>query len=163
MIFAAPSLCDELAQEQPSGVESTETTAAPQLSVKERTEFLVKVGIMERATVNQDVLRETNEVTMDPSRRPGFCFLIDPPNDEPYEIYSVHYLPAPPEKLSGIFREYDPNTAVSGIKTPIEHAQGIRPFCYDFHPGDPLGEYRIEVFINGTRYTTLPLNVIAPD
>ncbi len=146
MSFAAPSLCDESA-----------------LSVKERSEFLVKVGIMESATANQDVLRETNEITMDPSRRPGFCFLIDPPNDEPYEIYSVHYLPATPKNLTGIFREYDTNTAVSGIKTPIEHAQGIRPFCYDFHPGDPLGEYRIEVFINGTLYTTLPLNVIAPD
>ena len=31
-----------------------------------------------------------------------------------------------------------------------------------FHAGDPLGEYRVEVFIDGSLKTTLRLKVVAP-
>jgi len=49
----------------------------------EKRDFLVKIGVMQPATLTKDRLWETNVISMDPSRRPGFCFLVDPPNTTP--------------------------------------------------------------------------------
>ncbi len=126
-------------------------------------DFLVKVGIMQSATPTKDRLVETNEVTMDPSRIPGFCFIVDPPSKDPYEVYSIHYLPEPPQKLTGSFQGRELASAVDGINARLKRVEGIRSFCFDFHPGDPLGTYLIEVFINNTLKTTLRLEVIPSD
>ena len=126
----------------------------------ENQDFLVKFGVMEPATLKKDRLRETRIVTMDPFRRPGWCFLVHPPNDEPYEIYSIHYLPDEPTRLTGSFKGEPPAKAVAGIKTAVRLVEGIRAFCFDFHHGDPLGEYRFEVFIKGVLTNNLSLNVV---
>ena len=105
--------------------------------------FVVKFGVMEPANATRDRLRETRKITMDPSRRPGWCFLVDPPNAEPYEIYSIHYLPKEPTSLTGDFKGEQPAQAIAGIKTAVKLVEGIRPFCFDFHRGDPLGEVPI--------------------
>lgn len=129
----------------------------------ERRQFVIKAGIMEPADSGRDRLRETRTISADPSRRPGWCFLVDPPTDAPYEVYSITYLPLPPDRLTGDFKDEQPDRAVSGLKTAIERVDGIRPFCFDFHAGDPLGEYRVEVFVDGALETTLRLQVVAPD
>ena len=118
---------------------------------------------MERATPTKGRLWETRTITMDPSRRPGWCFLVDPPNDEPYDVCSVHYLPRAPRSLTGDFKGTPAADATTAIRTRVQRVDGIRPFCFDFHQGDPLGEYRVEVFINnGTLKTTLTVEVVAP-
>jgi len=127
----------------------------------ERPGFKVKAGLLEGATASEARLRETAEVTMDPARRPGWCFLVDPPNSRHYEVYSVHHLPGAPKSLARDFEGIAPDRAVDGIKTNVEQVDGSRTFCFDFNPGDPLGEYRVEVFINGTLQTTIRLNVVA--
>lgn len=124
--------------------------------------FVVRLGIMEHASPTADRLRETDKVTMDPTRVPGFCFLVDPPSSAPYEVYSISYLPGAPSHLTGDFKGRKPAGAVRGVRSATQRVSGIRPFCFNFDPGDPLGEYRIEVFINGTRKTTLHLEVVAP-
>jgi hypothetical protein len=117
---------------------------------------------MDPADSRGDQLRETRTISADPSRRPGWCFIVDPPTDAPYEVYSIHYLPLAPDSLTGEFAGAKPHSAVNGLKTEIKRADGIRPFCFDFHAGDPLGEYRVEVFIDGSLKTTLRLEVVAP-
>jgi hypothetical protein len=95
---------------------------------------------------------------MDPTRRPGWCFLVDPPTDETYEVYSVTYLPAQPTQLHGDFAGQ--SEASSGLKSVASRVAGIRPFCFDFDSGDPLGDYRVEVFINGERHSELRMEVV---
>jgi len=124
-------------------------------------DYLVKVGVMEPATDTEDRLRETQRLTMDPTRRPGFCFLVHPPNAEAYEVYSIHHLPDSPSHLTGDFNGVQSTQAPKGIRTATKRVDGIRPFCFDFHPGDPLGEYRIEVFINDALKATLRLDVVS--
>jgi hypothetical protein len=124
--------------------------------------FIVRAGVMERAGAERDRLRETQEIPLDPTRRPGWCFIVDPPNPEPYEVYSVHHLPSAPKALTGDFATSAADEALSGIKTEVDRVDGIRPFCFDFHAGDPTGTYRIEVFINGVLSTTLQLHVHSP-
>lgn len=120
--------------------------------------FLVKAGIMEPASAGVDRLQETQRVTMDPARRPGWCFLVDPPDDQTYEVYSVTYLPDPPRQLTGDFAGQ--SEASPGLRSATSRVDGIRPFCFDFDPGDPLGEYRVEVFINGARHSELRMQVV---
>ena len=127
-----------------------------------RREFIIRAGLMEPADARGDRLRETRTISADPSRRPGWCFIVDPPNDAPYEVYSIHYVPRPPDRLTGDFTGAKPDSALNGLKTEIKRVGGIRPFCFDFHAGDPLGEYRVEVFIDGSLKTTLRLKVVAP-
>ena len=130
-------------------------------------DFIIKVGVIKRTTPTRSKLLETNEFPMDPTKRPGFCFIIDPPNEKPYEVYSISYLPKNPKKLTGEFKDMKLSRAVAGIKTKIKHVDGIRPFCFNFNKGDPIGKYAIEVFINNTLKATLnldvvPLNSISP-
>lgn len=125
-------------------------------------DFVIKVGVMERAAEGKDRLRETRTITMDPARRPGWCFLVDPPTDEPYEVYSITYLPSAPRRLSGDFKEEKSARAVGGLTTDGKVVDGIHPFCFDFDAGDPLGEYRVEVFVAGALKTTLRVQVVAP-
>jgi hypothetical protein len=128
----------------------------------ERRDFIIKAGVMEPADARGDRLRETLTISADPSRRPGWCFLVDPPTRDSYEVYSVHYLPMAPERLTGDFAGIDPRGEFKGLKSEVKRVDGIRPFCFDFHAGDRLGEYRVAVFINGVLKTTLHLQVIAP-
>jgi len=127
-----------------------------------RREFIIKAGVMEPADARGDRLRETRTISADPGRRPGWCFIVDPPTDAPYEVYSIHYLPLPPDRLTGDFAGVKPDRAVNGLKTELKRVDGIRPFCFDFHAGGPLGEYRVEVFIDGSLKTTRRLKVVAP-
>jgi hypothetical protein len=124
----------------------------------ERTTFLIKAGIMEPAATGVDRLQETQSVTMDPTRRPGWCFLVDPPDDQTYEVYSVTYLPGQPRQLTGDFAGQSEPSA--GLMSATSRVDGIRPFCFGFDRGDPLGEYRVEVFINGARHTELRMQVV---
>jgi hypothetical protein len=125
-------------------------------------DFVIKAGVMEPADAHGDRLRETQTISADPRRRPGWCFIVDPPSDAPYEIYSVHHLPSPPDKLTGDFSGAKPDSGASGLKTAVKRTDGIRPFCFDFNDGDPLGEYKVEIFIDGSLKTTLRLQVVAP-
>ncbi len=112
------------------------------------------------ATESVHRLRETNTLAMDPDRTPGFCFLVHPPNRDPYEVFSIHYLPATPDRLTGTFEGSPPSQASQGIRTPTKSVDGIHPFCFDFHQGDPLGEYRVDVFVNNQLEETLRLEVV---
>lgn len=122
-------------------------------------DFIVKAGIMEPAGAGTDRLHETSTITMDPNRQPGWCFVIDPPNDEPYDVYSVHHLPEAPRTLSGDFAHQ--STETTEHRTATRRADGIRPFCFSFHDGDPIGEYRIIVFINDKPSAKIRLQVLA--
>jgi len=128
----------------------------------DRTEFIVEIGVMEQVMEGSDRLRPTRSLTIDPSRRPGFCFIVDPPTDAPYEVYSVHYLPAVPAILTGDFAGKSTDRAPSGMTTRTERTNGIRPFCFDFHDGDPIGTYKVHVFINSSLSANFDLEVTEP-
>ncbi len=122
----------------------------------ERRDFVVKYGVMEVVDARRAALHETKRITRDPGRCPGWSFIVDPPSDSPYEVYSIHHLPAPPGALSGNLERQ-----ARGFKTPVAHVQGVRRFDFDFDEDDPVGAYRIEVFVNGTLKATLRFDLVA--
>jgi hypothetical protein len=128
----------------------------PPATAAERRDFVVKYGVMEAVDAMHGALRETKRITRDPGRCPGWSFIVDPPSDSPYEVYSIHHLPAPPGTLSGNLERQ-----AAGFKTPVEHVQGVRRFDFDFDEDDPLGAYSIEVFVNGKLKATLRFTLVA--
>jgi hypothetical protein len=132
--------------------------AASACGERAQTAFILKAGTMESSSPGIDRRHETQRITMDPTRRPGWCFLVDPSDYETYEVYSVTYLPGQPKELTRDFAGQSESSA--GLRSATSRVDGVRPFCFDFHHGDPLGEYRVEVFINGARHTELRMHVV---
>jgi hypothetical protein len=125
--------------------------------------FVVKAGILEAGSDGERQLRETHTIPLEPDRRPSWCFVVAPPNDEPYDVYSVTYPPAAPARLTGDFSGEEAAAAATfGLRTEPKHVDGVRPFCFELHAGDPLGEYRVEVFVDEMLRETLRLQVVAP-
>jgi len=122
--------------------------------------FVVKLGVMDPVDLRENRFRETRTVTRDARRRPGWCFVVDPPSDAPYEVYSVHHLPGTTDRPPGRGRDAG---AARDLETPARRVTGVQPFCFDFDERDPLGDYRIDVFIDRTLKARLELEVIAPN
>lgn len=85
---------------------------------------------------------------LDMKKNHVFGYEIVPPDELEYEVYSIDYLPAEPETLSGALSGKSTADFAKGIKSPTVIAKGISYSSFQFDRGDPLGEYRIEVYIN---------------
>ena len=69
----------------------------------------------------------------------------------------------PPANLTGDFAGESTDRAPSGMTTRTERTEGIRPFRFDFHDGDPIGTYKIRVFINSALTASFDLDVTELD
>jgi hypothetical protein len=111
--------------------------------------------LMDGEQPRQYLLEETTIVPRDVDGMTGICFSIRPPDDEIYETYSVHYLPSPPG-------DDDPQASRpdGGIVMPTERVRGERLFSWGFDDNDPLGPYRIQVFVNGSLVAEKTIEVV---
>jgi hypothetical protein len=127
-------------------------------------EFRIRFGVIEVVGPNQFKL--TQETTRLPrlTRSQGLLYGVEitPRHSTDYETYFVARLPAPPKQLSGLVGGNSPATAVSGLKSAVQRARGpsIMPFWFD--EGDPLGQYSLEVFVNGLSRGVIRYEVVAP-
>jgi len=128
-------------------------------------EFRIRFGIIQEVGPNQFKL--TQEATRVPRltrAQHGLIYGVEitPRHSTDYETYFVARLPAPPKQLSGLVGGNSPATAVSGLKSAVQRARGpsIMPFWFD--EGDPLGQYSLEVFVNGQSRGVIRYEVVAP-
>jgi hypothetical protein len=110
---------------------------------------------------HQILVERTSVVPRDVGGYTALGFEIHPPGDEPYQVYSVHYLPEArvPAPLPDGFEA----VANGGIKTSTDTVVGPRVFSFGFDETDPLGLYRIEVFVNGRLAGEASIQVVEPD
>jgi hypothetical protein len=88
------------------------------------------------------------EVQADRSNSLG-C-VIRPPDTSPYTYYSIVFLPGVPERVgSNWSRSYRPEDAPKGLRAAVQSTQGDALLSWELQPGDPFGEYRVEIYING--------------
>jgi len=117
--------------------------------------------IWEGSQPRQVLIEKTSVVPRDIDGDTALGFEIHPPGDNPYEVYSLHYLPngssAPPSSQG--FEA----VAGGGIRTPTEKVVGSRVFSFGFDETDPLGTYRIEVFVNNRLVAQASMQVVDPD
>jgi hypothetical protein len=76
--------------------------------------------------------------------------VISPASDEPFEYYTVHFLPGVPEELGDDWaRSYRREDAPAGLRSKTKQAQGQTVVSWLLDEGDPFGTYLIQLFVNG--------------
>lgn len=95
-------------------------------------------------------------------RSTGYRYQLEvvSPGGKSFDYNWVMTIPAPPAKLS-----YETAISSSGhgqqIKAKPMHATGRAAYTFWFDKGDPLGRYRLEVFVQKSLVKTISFNVVA--
>ena len=131
-------------------------------------DYQVKFGVIEN---RNDVFLVFEDSTSLPllTRDTGFYygFTILPSNNEPYN-YHCHFYPPETAQFScetgEIVREIAPSdNSRSGFRLPTRRTQGISTTPMWFDPGDPVGEYRIEIYVNDSLVKGVDFMVYEPE
>lgn len=123
----------------------------------------IKFGILNGGEGQLYLVMETNEIPNIPmSQGLAYGIEVSPPNDFPYVVRMVVYLPDEPEKLTGIFSGLDPTTATEGLSFPEYKFEGKAIVPMGLDEGDPLGIYKLQVYINDTFTKTIEFEVKTP-
>lgn len=95
-------------------------------------------------------------------RETGFAFgyIYQPSHQDEYTIHDVSYMPAKPVTLGGEIAIHAIESATQGLRTPEYTMRGEHWMEYWFDEGDPLGDYRIDVFVDGRRLDSIRFTVI---
>ncbi len=129
------------------------------LAAKSPGEFDVRFGrvgiVWDGSQPYQALLEETTVVPRDVGGLTALGFEVRPAKAEPYEIYSVHHLPKPPPKSPSFTATED-----GGLRTETATVRGPRVFSFGFEEGDPLGTYRIDVYVNDRLIKSASLEVV---
>ena len=118
----------------------------------------VKFGIL-RVLANGDyeLDAETTHIPLvlkDTGFRYGIAF--DNPLGTPIEWYEVLHLPAEMPQLSGDLRSIGTNT-VRGEAEQSSDTHLVDQFWFD--KGDPIGKYRLDLYVNGVRKFSVDFDV----
>src|SRR5262249_13022809 len=86
---------------------------------------------------------------------------IVPSDDKPFDVYFLAGFPSAPKELNGLAKDSTMNPVSRTLKTPIQHLKEPTTIPMWFDPGDPVGEYSLEVFINNESKKLIRYKVIA--
>jgi hypothetical protein len=90
---------------------------------------------------------------------PYFGFKIIPSDNNPYSVQTILYLPSKPLTTSGNLKG-SPDDYKKGIESHINTYQGRTVIGYRLEPGDPYGEYKLVVLVNGKQWKIFTYNVV---
>jgi hypothetical protein len=128
--------------------------------------FKIRFGIIEDdPKTGAPQIRETTTIPMKlESTGFRFGFAIETPDKGAYSFRFVTQLPSAPERLSGGLAEKNPGKPTATVNSPtlqIPRGGGLLPLTFD--PGDPLGKWKIELFIEGQPAKTIEFTVVRPE
>jgi hypothetical protein len=98
------------------------------------------------------LIEETDVVPRDVGGETGLGFEIRPSSSDPYQVYSIHHLPA-----AG-----SPGVSGELVRTEPEEVKGARVFSFGFDEGDPVGIYQIDVFVDDRLVRSAAVEVVEP-
>ena len=91
---------------------------------------------------------------------PYFGFVIDPGHRRPFELQTVMYLPGKPKTIISRGKKVNPEGYEKGIKSKIELFSGRTVIGYKFQEGDPLGDWKLVLLVNGKKWAEINFKVI---
>jgi hypothetical protein len=124
--------------------------------------FHIRFGIIARDDLgNYFISKETTNIPRK-FRETGFRFGYEvvPPDQNPYTCQFVVHLPSPPDAITGGIAQVNPgkpSTTITSQKKEISGRSYIALMWFD--PGDPVGDYSVDVFVNGKLLKTIKFNV----
>jgi alpha-D-ribose 1-methylphosphonate 5-phosphate C-P lyase len=91
-----------------------------------------------------------------------YGFTISHNSNRSYKSYSVHRLPASPITVGGIIKKSEkPTRRIETREEEIIENHSIEEF--GFEPGDPLGIYKLDIYINGCVAKSITYKVVTPE
>ena len=87
----------------------------------------------------------------------GFGYEVVPQIGGSYEYYTIFHIPAPVQTLK--LKTSEVRAGGREIKTAPARASGRKVVGFRFSPGDPEGDWRIEIFVNSKLIDTISFKV----
>ncbi len=130
-------------------------------AISKNEKFNVSFGVLKDKNGYTLAGGETNTIEYIPKYEGyTFGFIITTKDETPFKYYTVSYLPASPGSLSGTLAEAAPNQFSSGIKSTEDTATNSVGIPFWFDEGDPLGAYKIDLYINDVKIKSVEFNVV---
>jgi hypothetical protein len=125
-------------------------------------DYHIRFGIIQGDKVGSYSLAEETTIIPYKLGDTGFRFgyEIVPPKQNAYSCQYVVHLPTPPGKITGGLTQVNPakpSTTITSHKKEIAGGTYIDAMWLD--PGDPIGNYSIDVFVNGKIQKTIKFSV----
>lgn len=132
-------------------------------SPKPPTTFDVKFGILGKDNGSQVLKTETTAIPFI-TRDKGQLFgaVITPSDEASYRFHTVIFLPAAPAKLTGDLGQVAPAQAPEGIRSAPQTTSGKTSVEMWFDEGDPMGRYKVELYVNDALLRTVEFDAVAP-
>jgi hypothetical protein len=126
-------------------------------------DFDIKFGLMKKdAAGKYYVYSETTTIPLtDKNTDPDFRFgySIKTASDQPFTTYMIMHTPSAFEKYTGEFKDADKKEGGKTIQSPAKKAVTEFTYSLRFDRGDPLGQYKMEIWINGKPARTIDFTV----
>ncbi len=122
--------------------------------------FTIQFGELEGQGIYRMIGYELTEpITIKKAKDYKFGFIITAKTKAPFKFYTISYLPDAPLVLTGTLKESSPQKFTSGIKSSEDTATSsvVIPFWFD--TGDPLGTYKIDLYIDDIKLKSVVFNV----
>ena len=123
---------------------------------------IVQFGIMSKQPDGElELIEETLTIPLkinDPDF--AFGYVYRPCHTNEYSIHDISYLPSSPTSLTGEIKTQPVSNATKGLKTPEYVMKGEHQMEYWFDDGDPTGNYRIDVIVDGKCIRSIRFRVV---
>ncbi|WP_444886479.1 hypothetical protein [Microbulbifer sp. JMSA008] len=93
------------------------------------------------------------------TKLPYFGFKINSGHYELYSVQTIIYFPSAPKSISGNL-EGSPEDYAEGIKSRVNLYQGRSVVGYRLEPGDPYGDYKLVVLVNGRPWQEVDYKIV---
>lgn len=111
--------------------------------------YSIRFGILSEDKGRFSLIKETNEIpNISMSKGLAYGIEVIPVDDLPYVVRMIVYLPDEPKELTGVFSGLNPSSAIDGLEFPEYELQGGSTVPMGLDEGDPLGIYKLEIYIN---------------
>ncbi len=97
--------------------------------------------------------------TVKKSKDYKFGFIITAKTKNPFKYYTISYLPDAPKVLTGTLKEEALQKFSTGIKSSEDTAESSVAIPFWFDEGDPVGTYKIDLYINDVKEKSVVFNV----
>jgi hypothetical protein len=126
-------------------------------------EFIIKFGFFAQNTSAEYEMVEHAKTVNILNIKDGHILSLEvtPPDNQEYKLYTIDYFPGEPKVLGGSLSGKSTADFAKGIKAQEIKTKGTIYSPIVFDEGDPLGEYKMEVFINDKLMKTFKYNVVA--
>jgi hypothetical protein len=126
--------------------------------------LIIKFGQMEKGSLGYSVASETTTIPLklkDSGFR--FGFTVKHAQNSSFDGYKIIYLPVAAKEIIGDLKKLTILNDGKIIKDSERKFDGFwsNPFWFD--EGDPLGKWKIEIYLNGNLMKTIDFTVVSSD